>query len=71
MTTERDRFLQRVRQAVADGNRAGAVPDLPRAATSATRARAPIPSPASATNAPPPADSCMSSPTPPLPRTPS
>ena len=29
MTTERDRFLQRVRQAVADGNRAGAVPELP------------------------------------------
>ena len=29
MTTERDRFLQRVRRAVADGNRAGGVPDLP------------------------------------------
>jgi L-lactate dehydrogenase complex protein LldG len=29
MTTDRDLFLKRVRQAVADGNRAGAVPDLP------------------------------------------
>ncbi len=29
MTTERDRFLQRVRRAVADGNRAGGAPALP------------------------------------------
>src|SRR5947209_17925922 len=29
MTTDRDRFLQRVRQAVAEGNRAGGTPGLP------------------------------------------
>src|SRR5277367_5559552 len=29
MTTDRDSFLRRVRQAVAEGNRAGAVPPLP------------------------------------------
>jgi len=29
MTTDRDRFLQRVRQAVAEGNRAGGAPNLP------------------------------------------
>ena len=59
MTAERDRFLQRVRQAVADGNRAAPSPTCPRAAASATRASAPTPSPASAMNAPPRADSCM------------
>ena len=29
MTTERDQFLKRIRQAVADGNRAGGAPPLP------------------------------------------
>ena len=46
-------------------------PTSPSAAASATRAAGPIPSSASATNAPPQGDSCMSSPTPKPPRTPS
>ena len=71
MTTERDRFLQRVRRAVADGNRAGGAPALPSRGNVGYQARGPIPSPASAPNAPPRGGSCISSPTRPPPRTPS
>ncbi len=67
MTTERDRFLEQIRQAVADGNRAGGAPRCRSVAPSATRARAPIPSPAFAMNSPRPADSPTSSPTRPPP----
>ena len=45
MTSTRDAFLQRVRQAVAQGNRAGSASDLPDAAPSAIRARGSIRSP--------------------------
>ena len=57
MTTSRDAFLGRVRQAVAEGNRAGGTPPLPRAAASATRGPGRTPSPGCATNSPPPAGS--------------